>query len=73
MFLSLHEMLTFRIEQDQDQWHAFCPELEGCHTFGKSPDEAMMHLKEAMNLYIEDEIESQGFTNILESKEVCLP
>ena len=65
-------MLTFRIEPDADKWHAYCPELEGCHTFGDTREQALSHLKEAMMLYIEDEIEAQGFDSLLQQSELCL-
>ncbi|MEA2065235.1 MAG: type II toxin-antitoxin system HicB family antitoxin [Patescibacteria group bacterium] len=62
-------MLTFKIEKDQDKWHAYCPELSGCHTFGNTPEEAMKNLKNAVNLYIEDEIEYQGFQGVIDHNE----
>ncbi|MEK7672415.1 MAG: type II toxin-antitoxin system HicB family antitoxin [Patescibacteria group bacterium] len=46
-------MLTFKLEKDGDQYHAFCPELKGCHTFGNNPEEALKNLKNAVSLYIE--------------------
>jgi predicted RNase H-like HicB family nuclease len=33
---------------------ACCPQLVGCHTFGDTPDEAMAHIREAIELYLED-------------------
>lgn len=52
-------MLTFKLKKDGDQYHAFCPELKGCHTFGSTPDEALKNLKNAVSLYLEDEMEEQ--------------
>jgi len=59
-------MLTFRIEKDGNKYHAFCPELKGCHTFGDTPKEALDNLKDAIELYLEDEIECQ----VIHSKDI---
>jgi predicted RNase H-like HicB family nuclease len=47
-------MLTFKIEKDGDKFHAYCPELKGCHTFGETISESLKNLKNAMDLYLED-------------------
>jgi len=60
-------MLNFKIEKDGEKWHSFCPELKGCHSFGDTPEEALNNLKNAVQLYIEDEIEQQSFQDIVES------
>jgi predicted RNase H-like HicB family nuclease len=41
------------IEKDEQGYYAYCPELEGCHTQGDSIEELMVHIKEAIELYIE--------------------
>ncbi len=46
-------MLTFKIKQDEDKWHAYCPELKGCHTYGNTRSEASDNLKDAVYLYLE--------------------
>lgn len=61
-------MLHFQIEKDSNQYHAFCPELKGCHTFGKTPEEAMKNLKNAIELYLQDEMESQTFEDLIFEK-----
>ena len=48
--------LTFKLEKDGVKWHAFCPELPGCHTFGATKEEALANLKNAVMLYLEDAI-----------------
>ncbi len=58
-------MLTFKIEKDENKWHAFCPELPWCHTFGDTQELALTNLKNAISLYIEDEIENQSFNDII--------
>ena len=61
--------LTFKLEKDGDQWHAFCPELSGCHTFGATKQEALAHLKNAVLLYLEDEIDNQSMNAVIDSTE----
>jgi len=50
------------IEQDQFEdgrpaWHASCPALKGCHTWGHSYEEALANAREAVELYVQDLIE----------------
>jgi predicted RNase H-like HicB family nuclease len=47
------------IEQDQFEdgrpaWHASCPALKGCHTWGHSYEEALANAREAVELYVQD-------------------
>ena len=56
-------IFTIKIEDDQFEdgrkaFHAYCPGLKGCHTWGYTPEEAMMNIREAIELYVEDLIES---------------
>ena len=64
-------MFTFKIEKDGEKWHSFCPELSGCHSFGNTKEEALAHLKNAVQLYIEDEIEYQCFDDLVEDKNLA--
>ncbi len=57
--------LTFKLEKDGKKWHASCPELHGCHTFGSTKEEALKHLKDAVLLYMEDEIENQSMKAVI--------
>jgi len=57
--------LTFKLEPDGKQWHAYCPELKSCHTFGATKEEALLNLKDAVLLYIEDELENQSMQAML--------
>lgn len=41
------------IEKDADGYYAFCPELPGCQSQGKSFEEAMDNIREAAELYLE--------------------
>lgn len=51
------------IEQDefedgQRAYHAFCPALIGCHSWGHTYEETLTNVREAVELYVEDLIES---------------
>ncbi len=59
-------MLTFKIEPDGDEFHAWIPELPGCHTHGKTVAEATENLKDAMRLYLEVELEKNITDQVLE-------
>ena len=41
-------------EENQKVYHASCPALKGCHTWGHTYGEALANIKEAVELYIED-------------------
>lgn len=47
-------MITFKIEQDGSDYHAWSPELPGCHTHGHTRAEALANLKDAVRLYLDD-------------------
>ena len=40
------------IEPDEDVFVAYCPELPGCVTYGKTEKEALVNAKEAIELYL---------------------
>jgi predicted RNase H-like HicB family nuclease len=51
------------IEEDQfedgrNAFHAFCPALRGCHTWGYTLEEALKNIQEAVELYVWDLIEA---------------
>ena len=46
------------VEEDGDRFHAYCPVLKGCHTWGRSREEAIQYIKEAVELYVEDLIKA---------------
>lgn len=41
------------LEPDEGGFHAFCPGLPGCHTWGSTEAEALENLREAASLYLE--------------------
>lgn len=54
-------MKTYRfsvvIEKDKDGYFAFCPELQGCYTQGDTYEEALVNIKDAIRLHVEDRLE----------------
>ena len=51
--------ITFEIEKDGAEWHAWSPELPGCHTHGKTVKQALENLKDAVQLYLETLMEEE--------------
>ena len=45
-------------EDGRTAYHAYCPALRGCHTWGHTYQEALMNVQEAVELYVEDLIET---------------
>jgi len=43
-----------RFEDGREAYHASCPALRGCHTWGHTPEEALANIREAVELYVED-------------------
>ena len=41
------------IEEDNDGFYAYCPQLEGCQSQGDSLEEVTQNIHEAVELYIE--------------------
>ncbi len=44
------------IEKDNDGYFAFCPELQGCYTQGKTYEEALANLEDAIKLHLADRL-----------------
>jgi predicted RNase H-like HicB family nuclease len=40
------------IEPDEDVFVAYCPELPGCVTYGKTEEQARENIMEALELYL---------------------
>lgn len=60
-----YHVISFKVEKDGNKFHAFCPELNGCHTFGSTPEEALKNLKNAVSLYLDHELEEQTFEDLI--------
>lgn len=56
--------LPILIEQDEDDFYIVsCPIFKGCHSFGKTIDEALDNIREVIDICIEEEGEN-GLTGI---------
>ena len=47
-----------RFENGDNAFHAYCPALKGCHTWGHTYDEALASIRDAIELYVSDMIEA---------------
>ena len=45
------------IEPDDGRFHAYCPILRGCHTWGHTEAEALFYIEDAVKLYLKSLIE----------------
>jgi predicted RNase H-like HicB family nuclease len=53
------------IEQDEHGCYAWCPELKGCQSEGKTVEESLANIREAIELFMEtmtDEERSTAFS-----------
>jgi predicted RNase H-like HicB family nuclease len=47
-----------KFEDGKKAYHAYCPSLKGCHTWGHTQEEALTNLQEAVSLYVDDLVEA---------------
>jgi len=47
-----------KFEDGRPAWHASCPALRGCHTWGHTYEEALANVREAVELYVQDLLEA---------------
>jgi len=59
------ESHVFHVTLEKDQfedgraaYHAWCPSLEGCHSWGHTREKALAKVQEAVELYIQDLLEA---------------
>lgn len=43
-----------KLDDGTRAYHAWCPALKGCHTCGRTEQEALSRLNEAVELYVDD-------------------
>ena len=51
--------LNIIIEEDEDGFYAYCPELKGCQSQGDTLEEVQNNIQEAVELYLETLSESE--------------
>ena len=44
------------VEKDKQGYFAYCPELQGCYTQGKTFEEVIENIKDAIKLHVEDRL-----------------
>ena len=47
-----------QFEDGRPAYHASCPSLKGCHTWGHTYNEALKNIEEAVELFVQDLLES---------------
>jgi predicted RNase H-like HicB family nuclease len=56
--------LPILVEQDEDNvFIVSCPVFKGCHSYGKTIDEALVNIKEVVDMCIEEEKEKVSEIN----------
>lgn len=48
--------LSIVVEKDKQGYFVFCPELQGCYTQGRTYEEAVKNIRDAIRLHLEDRI-----------------
>lgn len=41
------------VEKDKNGYYAYCPELEGCQSQGRTLDQVLRNIREAVELFLE--------------------
>ena len=56
----VHEIVVEpdKFEDGGEAWHASCPALKGCHSWGHSYEEALANIREAIDSYAQDLLEA---------------
>lgn len=50
-----HYQFTAIVQRDEEgNYLAICPALQGCYAEGETPEEALIYLREVIQLHIED-------------------
>jgi predicted RNase H-like HicB family nuclease len=69
---SLH--LPILVEMDEDGYYIVsCPVFRGCHTQGKTIEEALFNIREVVDLCLEDEAEPQSLNRFVGFRELEIP
>jgi predicted RNase H-like HicB family nuclease len=45
--------VSVAIERDEHGCYAWCPEMKGCQSRGETVEETLIHIREAIELYLE--------------------
>jgi predicted RNase H-like HicB family nuclease len=53
-YMKREQNFSVVIERDKEGYFVMCPELQGCYSQGKTYEEALSNIKEAIELHVED-------------------
>lgn len=53
-----HYNFAIVVEYDKNGYFASCPGLQGCYSQGKTYEEALANIRDAITLHVEDRLES---------------
>ena len=58
--------MSYRIHllETDEGWSVSCLDLPGCHSQGETRDEALLHIREAIQLWLEVEAEDAGVKTV---------
>lgn len=56
--------LRVQIFETDEGWAVSCPELPGCHSQGKTRDEAVAAIEDAIRLWLQVEAEESGIKRV---------
>lgn len=59
--------LSIVVEQDQDGYFVFCPELQGCYSQGGTYEDAVYNIKDAIRLHMADRVASREEISVSQS------
>lgn len=63
--------LPILVETDEDGFFIVsCPVFKGCHSYGKTIDEAIENIKEVIQLCLEDEEQPENFNRFIGFREL---
>ena len=65
---SMTRKVSVVIEQDRDGCYVWCPELRGCQSQGKTVEEALTNIQEAIELFLEtltEDERSAAFSQVI--------
>ncbi len=66
--------LPIVIEQDEDDVYIVsCPIYQGCHSYGKTIDEALENIKEVIDICIEEDEKTNEANKFIGFREIQIP
>ena len=66
---SIHVPIIIEIDED-GVFIVSCPQFKGCHTYGKTIDEALVRIREVIELCMEDSEPSEHLNTFVGFREV---